>query len=118
MGRSLEGYRKSIDADVEKDGAQEIDWDNDEKTFEELQDTFSSLFTEAELVESSATQTHKESGTIEKGILESEEPEYDAETLGEATKNVPVQDKLDAEEQDKKMAELLAKEVEELEGIF
>ena len=106
MGRSLESYgRKSLDADVEKDGAQEINWD----------DTVTALYTEEELAEIRAEEERKK---MQKMISESEEPEYDAETLGEATKDVPVQDKLEADEYDEKMAALLAKEVEELEGIF
>lgn len=109
MRRSLESYgRKSLDADVEKDGAYEIDWDND-------QDTYSALFTEKELAEIRAEEEMKK---LKKMIIESEQPEYDAETLGEATKDVATQDKLEADKYDEKMAALLAKEVEELEGIF
>lgn len=84
MGRSLESYgRKSLDADVEKDGAQEINWDDD---------TFSALFTEEELAELHAERDYGVSEEL-----------YDAQTLGKATRGVTIQDTLDAAEQDKNM---------------
>lgn len=100
MGRSLESYgRKPLDADVEKDGAYEINWDDD---------TFSALFTEEELAELHAERDYGESDAIRQGVLESMQPEpgeelYDAQTLEKATRGVPIQDTLDAAEQDKKM---------------
>lgn len=147
MGRSLESYRrKSLDAvdeaDFEKDGL--IDYSQIQNDEEELDDTFSALFTEEELAELRAEEAREEEEKrFQKMIAESEEPEppydYDAQTLGKATRGVPTQDTLDAAKQDKNMetqykgfieiaedADLpnpelekrLAEAVAELEGMF
>lgn len=144
----LEKFNYAIDADVEKNGAKEIVWNNDDKSFEKSQDTYNSLFTEEELLaihkeiddedKASLDAARSESTGILVALRESELPDdyyYDAQMLGEATKDVLPQDKLEAWKQDKEIEELykiaeqcdvrnedldklFAKMCDELEGLF
>ena len=104
----LEKFNYAIDADVEKNGAKEIVWNNDDKSFEKSQDTYNSLFTEEELLaihkeiddedKASLDAARSESTGILVALRESELPDdyyYDAQMLGEATKDVLPQDKLE-----------------------
>lgn len=147
----LENFNHSLDEKVEKNGSKEIVWNNDDKSFEESQDTYNLLFTEEELQgfekiddddKAVLDATRSKSAGILTMLRESELPDdyyYDAQMLGEATKDVLTQDKLEAGEQDKKIEEqykefieiaeqsavrneeldkLYTKIADELEGLF
>jgi len=64
MAKSLEGmYKKSLDANVERDGSKEIDWDKDDDSF---------TIADIDFDDDIDTKIF-ESDAIEKGILESQE---------------------------------------------
>ena len=142
MRKGVELNYKSLDADVEKNGAKEVKYpfDKEDSYDFDKEDSYDLLFLE-ELGEKEPS----ESPALAKGLKESEEPEnypekWDASDLGRSTINVPTPDKNlatmqeenmqplshdqfqeisdDLDPEDEEMNALLAKEAEELEGIF
>jgi len=90
MGRGLESIKPSLDWNVEKDGAKEINYDKD---------SYDYLFTDEELEAFRLEEAREESEAISKGIAESEMSDeelmalWGKEDLGKYTINTPTNEK-------------------------
>ena len=109
MGRSLETRKKSIDANVEKDGAKEMRYkDSYDYLFEDddirRMDEIRALLDEEGLSIGSSDREMSEG--MKKALAESEiveDPLWDARTLGKTTINEPIQAKQGVDNEDRHM---------------